>query len=405
MTTNVHTKRGFRLALIAICIIALVLTALPFAGADVASAAEPTWSDSGTKVYYKRGDGKMTKQVMAYKDAEGNYHFNPSDKANMNCNYLTQLIKGNKKKTIILPPKKIKMQGTFKPGSNTTIIAKGATIQNTKKGANAMSITPKSSSSKYDSISNIKVIGGKWRAAEKSGRKGPMFWMGFCNHITLDGVDVNCNVEGHAIEIVACRDITIKNCKVVAIGSTKKKEIQEMIQIDISTPRTSSTAARLGKSYVKGQTCRNIRIENNYVKGPIAVGINWEKKHLSKYHKNMKVLNNELVGTKSAALNLGNTIGFEIKGNKVKGVKGIYVANYGKPPKALKKAKGIINSNIVKGKKKALKVNAKNRKIGKLIVTGNKFYCKKGKKKAYSKKEIKKSSYKRVIKKNKAYKW
>ena len=86
----------------------------------------------------------------------------PSKNASTNYWNLMHLISGNKKKTVVIPKgSKISLSGTLRPGNNTTIIAKGATVIG-KKESNIIFGAPNKK------LKNLSVIGGKWRPYRQS---------------------------------------------------------------------------------------------------------------------------------------------------------------------------------------------------------------------------------------------
>lgn len=344
----------------------------------------------------------------------------PSKSSSSNYKNLNYLMSGNKKKTIVIPSgSKIKLNGVLKPGNNTTIIATGAKVIGKKK-SNVIFAAPNKK------IKNLSIIGGTWRSVDKNGRTGSLFAFSYVTNLVMDGVDCNANYKGHAIEIIACNNVTIKNCNVSAIGSNPKKCLEEQIQIDLATKKTAPKIAEYGKKYVKGQTCKNVYILNNTVTGARAVGINWtdsEKgKWRNKFHENIVIKGNTLTGTTSEALAYFNVIGGEISGNTITTnatrtdgnssyTIGIHVAIFGTAPENMANSSLTIANNIVKGNRNGIHFkayfNSNESKclsqLGNVTVTGNSVYCKQGTKKAIV--QVKQSCKKLTLSGNKLYTW
>lgn len=319
----------------------------------------------------------------------------PSKNASTNYWNLMHLISGNKKKTVVIPKgSKISLSGTLHPGNNTTIIAKGATVIG-KKESNIIFGAPNKK------LKNLSVIGGKWRSPDKGGRTGSLFAFSYVNGLVMDGINCNANYRGHAIEIIACKNVTIKNSKVFAIGSNPKTCQEEQIQIDLATKKTAPKIAEFGKKYVQGQTCRNVSIINNTVTGARAVGVNWSNsennKWRSKFHKNIVIQGNTLTGTTAEALSYFNVIGGKIVDNtiKTKAVRadqgdshtiGIHAALCGKAPKEMAGSSLLISGNRVWGNRNGIHIMGyfdKSKKecisrFGKVQVLNNKVYCRQG---------------------------
>ena len=355
--------------------------------------------------------------VSARADTVKTYDFTPTDNASYNARTLKDMVEGDAEKVInIEHGSSFHINATIIPGSNTTINAVGSTIYTSDHG-NAIFTTP--TKTNYGSISNLKVIGGTWRSDEEGGRRGSMMVVSHGNNITFDGVDIQANITGHVFEIIACKNVTIKNCRITTLGKAKKSCIESAVQIDIATKASAPKLVDYGSQFVKGQTCKNVTITNNYISG--ASGVRVEKtnsehnKYINKYHYNVTVKGNTMIGTNGEGLSLYNTCGTYISGNKVysKGSKtsdshtiGIHVDNAGKAPAALSKSKVIVTGNYVKGGRNGIFVFRHcDKKYGSVTITNNKAYCKRGKANAIIKSEVKKSAKKVTIKGNKTYKW
>ena len=312
---------------------------------------------------------KYNGKTIAKYNKSGQMVLIPSENSSTNYKNLNRLMSGKKKKTVVIPKgSTIKLNGVLKPGNNTTIIAKGATVIG-KKNSNVIFAAPDKK------LKNLSIIGGTWRSIDKAGRTGSLFAFSYVTNLVMDGVDCNANYRGHAIEIIACNNVTIKNCIVSAIGSNPAKCLEEQIQIDLATKKTAPKIAEFGSKYVKGQTCKNVYILNNTVTGARAVGVNWTDsengKWRNKFHENIVIKGNTLTGTTSEALAYFNTVGGEISDNTIV----------------------TFNSSETKCLSK----------LGYVTVSGNTIYCKNGTKKAIV--QVKKSCQELLQTNNTLYIW
>ncbi len=361
------------------------------------------------------------KRVIGIYNATGEIEFQPATSnegaspAKLNAAALTRLCEGNQEKTIVIPAgADVKINYAIKIGDNTTIKADGATIIQTdsKKGMMANDVDALN----YNSLKNVKIIGGTWKTASGAGLKGTMFKFAHAQNILFDGCNISSNYAGHSIELIACKNATVQNCVINGVGSASKTCLEEQIQIDIATPKTAPGIVQYGAKYVNGQTCKNIKILNNTIKGARGVCANFaskESKFKSKFHSNITVSGNTITGVRSEALALFNTTSATVTNNKIysKGSRtssaytvGLHCALFGKAPKFIKKAKITISGNTIKGGRQAVQVYSHTgSKYGKVSITKNKLYCKKGKKNAL--KAPKQSISKVSTKGNKTYKW
>ncbi len=291
--------------------------------------------------------------------------------------------------------------------SNYTLDATGATIIVSGGATRNSRYT-----TDYSSMSNIRIKGGTWLSSNSQGNSGTAFSFAHCSNIVLENMDIRTsNAEGHAIELVGCRGVTIRNCKVFAQGSGKNKSVEEMIQIDLAAP---ATAPFLSSVYQNGLACKNITITGCTVSGNRGICANYanaDKKFRNSYHDNIVITNNYIIGNKAEGLALFNTNNAKVTGNTIisnsKRLKesysvGCHLAMFGKAKKAFKKGTITIRNNTIKGGKAGFQIASHTKtKYGKVVIKNNKLYCKKGKKnalKVYS-------GIKRKVKKNKLRKW
>jgi hypothetical protein len=432
-------------------IITYALTVLIAITSTVFPSYASTSSTEENGERYIRASYKASRIIGEYQD-DGSILFIKQEDAHANANALKELIADNRKKTIVLPKETVEIDQTLVIGSNTTLIATGATVLETKEKAILLEDEP---------VKNVTIKGGKWLI--DTIEKGNLFENTsirflHASNVTLDKLYVNTCYIGHALELVACKNCAVTNSKFLAIGKTKAKSLEEAVQIDIATPQTSPSAKELlGDSYVKGQTCKNITVKNCEIRGSRGISTNKTDtdggKWLSKHHSNITIENCKVTGTTSEAMALHNALNVTVKnctvnskdkrikttysiginvasfgncdgktkstvlisGNKVDaGRQGIYVGSYNSKKKF--KSVTIKNNKKIKSKykypKKSVNGHYKKHKQGpansaifvsyakKVTITGNKTYTKHGKKNSvhyehYNKKKVKS---------NKAYK-
>ncbi|MBR1597831.1 MAG: right-handed parallel beta-helix repeat-containing protein [Lachnospiraceae bacterium] len=264
----------------------------------------------------------------------------------------------------------------------------------------------------YDSLKNVTLKGGKWRSTLEDGFTQSSFHIRHARDITISDMDIKVsNYEGHTMEFVACKNVTVENCKIMPLGKAKKNSVEEQIQIDIAAPSTASDS----KEATDGSTCDNIKIIGCTVKGCRAVCCNYAAvdrgKYLNKFHTNITIKNCTLTGVSGQALALFNTTSAVVTGNKIISKApasrnyyaiGCHAAFFGKAPGKIKKRNLNISKNVIKGVNYGLLISSStSSQFNKLTLKNNKLYAKKGAESALSVrsvKEVKKSG-------NKTAKW
>lgn len=306
---------------------------------------------------------------------------------------LEEAVAGSKEKTIVID-KNITLHSTLYVGNNKTIVATGKTIKCNNGAARATK------------GNNISIIGGKW----KSKYKLSLFQFVHSKKISFKNAAITCGVKGHAIELIACKNVKIQKCNIKSVGKPKKTCLEEMIQIDIATPKTAPTVS---KKLTKGQTCKNITISDCTVKGARAVCSNYaskEKKYKSKFHQKIIIKNCKLTGLTSEALALFNAVDLKVSNNTIKTKSkrknspysvGCHVHMFGKLSVKGNKNVSITKNKVYGGREAILIYSHSSSKYGKATVKKNKAYCKLGKDRAIKVDGVKKKS----ISGNKTYKW
>ena len=303
------------------------------------------------------------------------------------------------------------IKGTIWVDSNQSITATGATIIS-KTGA----FRNRPSKTNYKSITNFTVDGGTWMNVDDEGYKKSAVQFSHGSNITIKNATIYCNYVGHAVELVACKNVLVDNCALIGLGKYSSTCAEEQLQIDIATPKTTPTVGKYGAQFVKGQTCQNITVTNCTITGARGICANYaskEKKYQTKFHKNVVLKNNKITGMSSEAVALFNVIGATVENNKIitKSKRtgtaysvGLHIAMFGKAPSSMKKAVYKVNNNTIKGGRQGFYVYShSSSKFGKVIAKKNKCYAKAGKSKAIvlhpkSIKQVKLSA-------NKKYKW
>lgn len=239
--------------------------------------------------------------------------FKPSKNGNQNYKKLNKLLSGTAKRTVIIPKgSNIFVNGDINVGSNKTIIANGAKIR-VKDRANAIFADPRKK------VTNLKVIGGNWETTNNKGTSKSLFVLAFAKNVLLDGITCTANYTGHAMEIIACNNVTVKNCNIYASGTNPAGCREKQVQIDLATKRTAPRIAAFGAKYAQGQTCQNIYLYNNTISGAQATGtshIDTEGGRFnSKFFKNIVIVGNKITSKNAEGLALFNVINGEIKNN------------------------------------------------------------------------------------------
>ena len=248
--------------------------------------------------------------TMGVVQDDGSILFKPQGSSHANSNALFELLSGNAKRTVVLPKKTFKLDRVLMPGNNKTLIAKGATIIQTDLKPIVLNVSTKL---KYKSLKNFTINGGTWKTAKKGSdrKKSSTFRFAHASNIKIKNATVYTDYFCHAIELIACKNVTVDKCRLIAQGKKNPKD-DEVLQIDIATSTTAPSEAQYGKKFVKGQTCRNITVKNCYIKGGRGLCTNKNDKInsaiTSKHHYNIKVLNNTIIGETFEALCLHNAI-------------------------------------------------------------------------------------------------
>lgn len=239
----------------------------------------------------------------------------------------------------------------------------------------------------YSSMTDVEIKGGTWVSLNENGYDGgTSFSFAHCQDIRLSDMNIRCtNAKGHAIELVACKNVTIDNCTIIAQGQGESTCREEMVQIDMASP---NTAPFLNETFQNGLPCRNITVTNCTItgcRGLCAMYASDDEKNINKYHDTVIIKNNTIVGTTSEALALFNTINAEINGNRIitksKRVTetvsvGCKLALLG-DNSAFSKGKAVVKNNVIKGGRQGFVLKSDTASVyGSLEIKDNKLFCK-----------------------------
>ncbi len=360
------------------------------------------------------------KIVIGTYDEDGNIIFNPQTKsvsgvsaARLNANALNQLCNNDKKKTVIIPSgSKVPIEYYITLGSNTTINAKGATIIQTDKSKGIF--LTEADALNYNSVKNITINGGLWKNASTANSTCTMMRFAHGKNVKIKNATIYTNYSGHGIELIAMKNVTVENCTVKALGKKSSNSVEEAIQIDVATPRTAPGLVQYGAKYVNGQTCQNIKIIKNTVVGSRGICANFaslEDKYKNKFHNNITIKRNTIIGKSAEGLALFNVKNATVKNNKITSNStrtsesysvGLNIIAQGSTS-SLSKATLKVSGNTVKGGRQGIQIaSLKSSKYKKAIVKNNKCYAYKGKSVALA---VSSSAVKLIVKtNNKLYK-
>ncbi|MCR5653277.1 MAG: glycosyl hydrolase 53 family protein [Ruminococcus sp.] len=344
--------------------------------------------------------------------ADGSILYKVQKSAALNGRALSRLVEGSAKRKIVIPAKTVKIERVLHIGNNKTIIAKGATILQVNKKIPIMLNDCKKTN--YGSLKNFTIDGGIWQIQDnaKANYVTSTFRFAHAQNITIKNARVDTNYICHAIELIACKNVKIYNCKLEAKGKQKNDKYAEPLQIDIATKQTAPAIASQGKKYVNGQICQNITVEKCTVKGSRGICTNKTDseggKWLSRHHVNVKIIGCTVTGMKTEALCLHNVMGVTVQNTKAysKGGdynynNGCFFASFGNNGQTAKYS-NVFSGNTFKGGKHGLYIQTyAGNKHGKTTVTKNNLYAKAGKGAALSVANCKKV----ISKGNKLYKW
>ena len=332
----------------------------------------------------------------------------------VNSNALEALCSGDAQKTIVIPAGSVvELMNVVHPGSNTTIIADGATLIMNEAHKGILANRPKAVN--YQSLQNVRIQGGTWKLRNETDSCS-VFRFSHGSDLVIDGVTIVSNYESHAIALVAMKDATVQNCMLQVQGRKNSNSVEEALQIDVATPKTAPALVQFGSRYVQGQTCKNIRILNNTIEGSRGLGVNFDgsgaRKYVNQFHDKITIIGNTMTGYSAEGCVIYNTLNAVVKDNVITSHStrrkksysvGLNVTIQGKAQKKkMKKAKLLVEGNTIYGVRQGMQlVSMTSSKYKKATVRNNQCYAPK-KKEAL---RLSKGAAKKIVNvKNKLYK-
>ncbi len=361
----------------------------------------------------KEGDVVVVNGIeIGVKQKDGSVLLNVSKDAAANGRVINAALGDNKKRSIVIPARTFKIDRAIWIGSNKTVKAKGATIYQTVPESPIIIHACKKTD--YKSLENVTINGGIWKSKnnEKATKPTSTFRFNHAGNITIKNASVDTNYVSHAIELVACKNVRIYNCKLLAKGKQKNDIYAEPLQIDIATKATAPTVASYGSKYVNGQVCKNITVKKCTIKGSRGISTNKTDtengKWLSRHHIKITIIGCTVTGTRTEALCLHNAVGVTVKNCKAFSTGsdynyniGCYLASLGYN-NSTSKYKNVFENNTIKGGRSGLYIATyKGNKFGPTSVLKNNLYAKNGAGAALSVSGCTKTE----IRGNKLYKW
>lgn len=314
------------------------------------------------------------------------------DYTHVNSNAIDSICKGDAKKTLVIPAgATVELMNTCQIGSNTTIIADGATI--IMKGKDKGIFANRPDKLNYKSLENVTIHGGTWKLTDETGSCSVLrFSHG--NNVLLDSLTVVSNYESHAIALVAMKNSTVQNCTLQVQGKKNKNSVEEALQIDVATPKTAPVLVKFGTKFVQGQTCKNIKVLNNIIEGSRGVGVNFDgadgNKYRNKFHDNITIMGNTMTGYSAEGCVVYNTIHAVVKNNVIRTYStrkkksysvGLNITIQGKASnKMMKNSKITVENNTIYGVRQGMQViSMTSSKYKNAIVKNNRCYASKKK--------------------------
>lgn len=360
-------RKCIRLMVLSICLFGLMITK----HVSVASQA-------GEEII-------LRKTVVGIYRADGSIEFVPQSDPARNRQALEYILSADTKKTLIIPSDKtVKVEAVIDIGDNTTIIADGATIiqQNNGLGLIKHGIDRVD----YGSIKNVTIQGGTWKN-EINSKGCTMFRFAHGSNLTFKGITIETNYEGHALELIACQNVTVSNCKFYATNSSTKSKnsVEEALQIDLATPITAPGVLNStgNKKFVSGQTSKNITIKDCNVSGSRGICANFsasEPKFKNNFHVGITIENCNVTGESGEGIALFNSVGVKVKNCVIRSNStrkkeaysvGLHLALMGKN-KISTKYENVITNNKIYGYRQALNIDSHTTSLyGKTTVKNN----------------------------------
>ena len=314
----IRCKQSFRLFPIIFCA-ALLLGAffpsLAFAKEGDLVLSDLTVVSSSTKV--------SASDVLATVDSQGRWALKVDGTSN-DVARLRTLVAGDSSKSIVIPSgTTLQVSSPIRLGNNTKLDATGATIVATTDGKGIISHYVDGIN--YSALTNVIITGGTWKGVLNADvNAATIMRFAHASNVTIKDASIICNVESHAIELIACADCTVSGCTINGTygSATHADSNEEAIQIDIATPATAPGVLKeTGNAYmVAGQTCKNITVTGCTINSGRGVCANFAKtntEYMQNCHTGIRITNNNITGNTAEPLVLYNSLNSYVTGNTI----------------------------------------------------------------------------------------
>ena len=305
--------KGLFLKRMAVCLCAagVELAAVGFPGVAMGASVAGGSSDEDGNYYWGR-------QQVGYTNESGEIVYMPLENYGQNANALERILGTDDQVTLVIPEgETVYLDEVVDIGSNTTIIATGARIVQKKAGDGILK--HEVDGYDYDAVKNVKIKGGHWYSEDNS-LAATTFRFIHGKNIRIEDVEIDTNYAGHGITLVACKNVVVDGCRILAFNNSTKSfdSVEEALQIDVAAPNTAPNAG--GGKYVKGQICKDITVKNCTLRGSRGLSANISKKYPEfyvNYHKNITITGCNIKGTSAEGVALFNAVGYTLKKNTI----------------------------------------------------------------------------------------
>lgn len=182
--------------------------------------------------------------------------------------------------------------------SNTTVTCDDGVIFNRKHSGRMIETSCSNKTKAYNGANNISWCGGTFNADKHTGNAN-VITLFHASGIILSKITINGCVGLHSIEINACKNVAISECKISNQSSRPGEEFREGIQIDYANYDGLKwhDAGSDAKCY-DGTHCDEIIVIDNEINScPAGIGTHTVSND-KKYHTNVLIKNNKISGCK-----------------------------------------------------------------------------------------------------------
>ncbi|MCM1237516.1 MAG: hypothetical protein NC489_46210, partial [Ruminococcus flavefaciens] len=171
-------------------------------------------------------------RVIAIMDERGQMIYQPvGDDGEIETQALQYLLGNDKEKTLMIPEgTSINLDQTLEPGNNTTLIATGVTIVQTK--ANTCLLSNQVDKGAYQSLKNVRILGGTWKNRLNSKAYCSMCFVQASN-VTIENATILACTLGNGIRLAGCKNVNISACEIRAEKPKKATKAQEQAAVGI----------------------------------------------------------------------------------------------------------------------------------------------------------------------------